>query len=132
MGAEAVLMGTAFFASEECPIHPNIKKRLVETQVNETGIIMHSIRNPMRVALNELAAEVMQMENQGTTLEAILERVAGSKQKLSYESGDAEMSPIVCGQVVGLIDEVKTIERIIGDIVSEAAVLLDRLNRIAS
>jgi nitronate monooxygenase len=130
MGAEAVLMGTAFFASEECPVHPNIKKRLVETQANETGVIMQSIRNPMRVALNELASEVMQMESQGTTLEAILERVAGSKQKLSYDTGNAEMSPIVCGQGVGLIDEVKTVEQIIDDIVSEAGALLDRLNQL--
>jgi NAD(P)H-dependent flavin oxidoreductase YrpB (nitropropane dioxygenase family) len=41
------------------------------------------------------------------------------------------MSPIVCGQGVGLIDEVKTIRRIIDDIVSEADDLLARLNGIA-
>jgi NAD(P)H-dependent flavin oxidoreductase YrpB (nitropropane dioxygenase family) len=130
MGAEAVLMGTAFLASEECPIHPNIKQRLVETQVNGTGLIMNSIRNPMRVALNEAAMEVMAMEAEGTTLEAILEKVAGGKQKISYETGEVETSPIVCGQVVGLIDRIKTIKDVIDDIISEADALLDRLDRI--
>jgi nitronate monooxygenase len=132
MGAEAVLMGTAFLASEECPIHPRIKQRLVQTQANETGLIMSSIRNPMRVALNEAAMEVMAMEAEGTTLEAILEKVAGSKQKISYETGEAETSPIVCGQVVGLIDEIKTIKDVIDDIISEADALLDRLNQLGA
>jgi nitronate monooxygenase len=132
MGAEAVLMGTAFLASEECPIHPRIKQRLVQTQANETGLIMSSIRNPMRVALNEAAMEVMAMEAEGTTLEAILEKVAGGKQKISYETGEAETSPIVCGQVVGLIDEIKTIKDVIDDIISEADALLDRLNQLGA
>jgi len=131
MGAEAVLMGTAFFATKECPIHPTIKERLVQTNANETGLIMSSIRNPMRVALNKLAMEIMTMEAEGTTLEAILEKVSGRNQKLSYETGDAETSPIVCGQVVGLIDRIKSIKDVIDDIISEAEELLNRLNRIA-
>jgi nitronate monooxygenase len=131
MGAEAVLMGTAFYASAECPVHPNIKERLVQTQANETTLIMSSIRNPMRVAMNQLARDVMTMEAEGTTLEAILDKMAGSKQAISYETGEAENTPIVCGQGVGLIDEVKTVKRVIDDIISEAEVLLDRLNRLA-
>jgi nitronate monooxygenase len=131
MGAEAVLMGTAFYATTECPVHPMIKERLVQTNANETGLIMGSIRNPMRVALNKMAMEVMTMEAEGTTLEAILEKVSGGKQKLSYETGDAETSPIVCGQVVGLIDRIKSIQEVIDDIISEAEELLNRLNRMA-
>jgi len=131
MGAEAVLMGTAFFATKECPIHPTIKERLVQTNANETGLIMSSIKNPMRVALNKMAMEVMTLEAEGTTLEAIMEKVSGGKQKLSYETGDAETSPIVCGQVVGLIDRIKSIKEVIDDIISEAEELLNRLNRMA-
>lgn len=128
MGAEAVLMGTAFYVSEECPVHPNIKQRLVETRANETGLIMNSIRNPMRVAMNKMAVDVMAMESEGTTLEAILEKVSGERQRLSYETGDPEASPIVCGQVVGLIDEIKTVKQVIDDIILEASELLERLN----
>jgi NAD(P)H-dependent flavin oxidoreductase YrpB (nitropropane dioxygenase family) len=131
MGAEGVLMGTSFYASKECPVHPNIKQRLVETRANETGLIMSSIRNPMRVAMNQAALDVMAMEAEGTTLEAILEKVSGEKQKGSYETGDAEVSPIVCGQVVGLIDEIKSVKQVIDDVISEASDLLDRLNNLA-
>jgi NAD(P)H-dependent flavin oxidoreductase YrpB (nitropropane dioxygenase family) len=130
MGAEGILMGTAFFATKECPVHPAIKERLVQTKANETGLIMGSIRNPMRVALNRMATEVMSMEAEGTTLEAILEKVAGGKQKISYETGDAESSPIVCGQGVGLINEIKSVKEVIDGIITEARELLDRLNHL--
>jgi len=132
MGAEAVLMGTAFFATKECPVHPAVKERLIQTKANETDLIMSSIRNPLRVAKNRMAQEVVAMETEGATLEAIVEKVAGGKQKFSYETGDVESSPIPCGQVVGLISESKSIREVIDDIISEAEELLDRLNRMAT
>jgi len=132
MGAEAILMGTAFYATKECPVHPAIKERLLQTNVNETGIIMNSIRNPMRVALNRMALEVMAMEAEGTTLEAILEKVSGGRQKIAYETGDGESIPIVCGQGVGLIKEIKSVKEVIDDIISEAGYLLDRLNHLVA
>ena len=58
--------------------------------------------------------------------------MAGGKQRLSYQTGEAETSPIVCGQVVGLIDEVKPIKNIIDDMISEAEALLDRLNQLSA
>ncbi len=57
--------------------------------------------------------------------------MSGGRQRLSYETGDVESSPIVCGQVVGLIDEVKSVKEIIDGIISEAEELLDRLNGLA-
>lgn len=132
MGAEAVLMGTAFYASKECPVHPAIKDRLVKTHVNETALIMGSIKNPMRVALNTMAKEVIAMESEGATLEAILEKVSGKKQRASSGTGDTESTQIVCGQVVGLIDEVKPVKEIIGNMISEADELLSRLNGMAA
>jgi nitronate monooxygenase len=58
-------------------------------------------------------------------------KVGGGKGKMAYDSGDPEISPIACGQIVGMIDEVKPVQKIIDDIISEADALLDRLNRIA-
>ncbi len=85
----------------------------------------------MRVVQNQMAMDVMAMESEGTTLEAILEKVSGEKQRSSYETGDPESSPIVCGQVVGLIDEVKSVKQVIDDVISEASDLLERLNNLA-
>ena len=38
------------------------------------------------------------------------------------------MSAIACGQVAGLINEIKPVRKVIDDIISEAGELLDRLN----
>ena len=63
------------------------------------------------------------------TFEEIIKTVAGGKGKLAYDSGDPEISPIACGQVVGAIDEIKTAREVIEGIITEARELLSRLNQ---
>ncbi len=121
MGAEAVLMGTRFMVTEECPIHPVVKERVVQAGEKETALVMRSILNPMRCLKNSLAEEVMAMEERGTTLEEILVKVAGGKGKKAYEIGDPEMSPIPCGQIAGLIDAILPVKEVIHGMVAEAA-----------
>ena len=48
--------------------------------------------------------------------------------QVAYDSGDPDGAPIACGQIAGLIDEVKTVRQVIDDILTEADVLLERLN----
>ena len=128
MGAEAVLMGTAFFATEECPVHDAIKGRLVETKETETCLLLNSLSNPVRCVKNKLADECLALEAQNASFEEIIQTVAGGKGKLAYDSGDPEISPISCGQVVGSINEIKTVKEVVDGIITEAGELLDRLN----
>jgi len=132
MGAEAVLMGTAFFATQEAPVHPNIKQKVVQAEETDTSLIMSSIKNPIRCVNNKLVADVLAVEARGTTLAEILGLVAGGKGKLAYQSGDPDTAPIACGQVAGLINEVKPVARLVEDIITEAGQLLERLNRLAT
>jgi nitronate monooxygenase len=129
MGAEAVLMGTAFFATQECPAHDAIKERLVQTNETETCLLLNSLSNPVRCVKNQLADECLALEEKQASFEEIINTVAGGKGKLAYDSGDAEISPIACGQVVGSIDKIKTVKEVIDDIITEAGDLLSRLNQ---
>jgi NAD(P)H-dependent flavin oxidoreductase YrpB (nitropropane dioxygenase family) len=131
MGAEAVLLGTAFFATEESPVHRNIKDKIVDARETDTSLIMSSIKNPMRCVHNRLVDEVLEMEAKGATLQEILSAVAGGKGRLGYDSGDMETTPIVCGQVAGLIDEIKPAARLVEEIISDAKELQQRLSRMA-
>ena len=132
MGAEAVLMGTAFFATQECPAHEAIKDRLVQTSETETCLLLNSIHNPIRCVKNKLADECLALEEKNASFEEIITAVAGGKGKLAYDSGDTEISPIACGQIVGAIQEIKSVKQLIDDIVNEADDLMKRLNTIAS
>ncbi len=54
--------------------------------------------------------------------------MAGGKGQIAYDSGDPDSAPIACGQIAGLIDEIKPVRQVIEDMIAEAGVLLDRLN----
>ena len=128
MGAEGVLMGSRFLTTEECPIHENVKAKYVEAHAEETVLLMKSIRNPMRSIRNKLADEVLAIEAEGAELEEILDKVAGRRTKEAYGGGDPEVSMLPCGQVVGLIDGIKTVKQVIDDIIAEAVALRERLS----
>jgi len=128
MGAEAVLMGTAFMMTRECRIHQNIKDRLLETKETDTALLLTTIMNPIRCMKNKLADECLAIEAEGAGLEEIIKTVAGGKGQIAYDSGDPDGAPIACGQIAGLIDEIKSVQQVIDDIVTEAGALLDRLN----
>ena len=132
MGAEAVLMGTAFFATQESPAHEAIKERLVQTQETETCLLLNSIHNPIRCVKNKLADECLALEERNASFEEIITAVAGGKGKLAYDSGDTEISPIACGQIVGAITEIKTVKQLIDDIINEAGTLMKRLDAITA
>ena len=127
MGAEAVLMGTAFMMTQECKVHPNIKERLLETKETDTALLLTTIMNPVRCIKNKLADECLAIEAEGADFEKIINTVAGGKGQVAYDSGDPDGAPIACGQIAGLIDEIKSVEQVIEDILSEADQLLDRL-----
>jgi NAD(P)H-dependent flavin oxidoreductase YrpB (nitropropane dioxygenase family) len=131
MGAEAVLLGTAFFATKESPVHRNIKEKIVEAHETDTSLIMSSIKNPARCVNNKLVDDVLEAEGRGASLDEILSLVLGGKGKFSYETGDPEIAPIACGQVAGLITEIKSVADVVNDIISEACELRDRLDRVA-
>ena len=61
MGAEGVIMGTRFVATQECTIHPNFKEWIVNATEDDTLLCQKSIKNMVRVANNDCAKECLQM-----------------------------------------------------------------------
>ncbi len=128
LGAEGVLMGTRFMISQECPLHPNIKQRLLEATEKDTLMIMRSINNPERVMTTNFARSVLEMEEKGTSLEELLPMIDGLRQKKALDTGDVDEAMLPCGQVVGLIHEIPTAKEIIEGMVNEAKLIGQRLN----
>jgi len=128
LGAEGALMGTRFMLSRECPLHANIKQRLLEASEKDTLMIMRSISNPERVVATDFARRILEMEEKGTTLEELLPMINGQRQKRALDKGAADEAMIPCGQVVGLIDDLPTIKEIIDGIIREARKIGKRLS----
>ena len=80
-------------------------------------------------ALARAAAEEAEYEAAlAAGFEEIIKTVAGGKGQIAYDSGDPDGALIACGQIAGLIDEIKPVRRVIEDMITEAGLLLDRLN----
>ena len=128
LGAEGVVMGTRFLASRECWAHDNVKEWMVAAKETDTMVIERSIKNAGRYMRTKPAEDVLAMEEKGTTLEELMPHISGLLTKDAYTSGDLDAGVISCGQVVGLVRDVPTVQEIISGIIGEAEVLLKRLH----
>jgi len=130
LGAEGVLMGTRFMASKECPVHPRIKEWLLQATERDTIMIERSIHNAARVMKTDFSRAVLEMEKKGTTLAELLPLISGLRGKQALDEGNLNEGVIACGQAVGLIHEIPSVKEIIEGIISEAKLIIQRLNHL--
>ena len=127
LGAEGVMIGTRFMASQECLAHPKIKEWMVQATEKDTLMINRSFNNPERVLKTALSLKTLEMEEKGATLEELLPMITGLRGKEALEEGDINKGVIACGQIVGLIHEVPSVREIIENIMNEAKAVEQRL-----
>ncbi len=135
MGAEGMNMGTRFIATQEAPVHWNVKQALVDASELDTRLIMRGLRNTERVLANAGVERLIEKEKAlGADLkfEDIIPEVAGIYPKVMQE-GDVEAGAWSCGMVAGLIHDVPTVKELIDRIMSEAeSIINERLVRLQS
>ena len=122
MGAAGMNMGTRFIATKEAPVHPNVKKALVEATELDTRLVMRALRNTERVLKNKGVDDLLEIEREkGATLriEHIHDQVAGVYPKVMVD-GDMGAGAWSCGMVVGLINDIPTVKELVDRIMAEA------------
>ncbi|MBI4283076.1 MAG: nitronate monooxygenase [Chloroflexi bacterium] len=130
MGAEAVLMGTRFMASKECPAHPKLKEWLLGLGETDTILIQRSIVSTSRVVKTDYTQKILEAELKGATPEELRALASDQRQEHSYVTGDISNANIPIGQAVGLVHDLPSVKEIIEGIVSEAKVIMQRLNNL--
>jgi nitronate monooxygenase len=130
LGAEGMNMGTRFIATQEAPVHQNVKQALVAASELDTRLIMRGLRNTERVLNNAGVARLLEKEKAlGADLkfEDIVPEVAGIYPRVMQE-GDVDAGAWSCGMVAGLIHDVPTVKELIDRIMAEAeAIITQRL-----
>jgi nitronate monooxygenase len=130
MGAGGMNMGTRFIATQEAPVHPNVKRALVEATELDTRLVMRALRNTERVLRNKSVDELLEIERKkGGALKIadIHEQVAGVYPKVMVD-GDMDAGAWSCGMVVGLIKDIPTVKELVDRIMTEAeAIIRQRL-----
>ncbi|MCL0094077.1 nitronate monooxygenase [Dehalococcoidia bacterium] len=127
LGAEGISMGTRFMVTQEAPIHPRVKKWLIQATERDTMVILRSLRNSVRVLRNPVAEGVAEMEKQGATVEEMAPLISGQGGKELLETGEGEGLQ-ACGQVVGLIRDIPSVKEVIDRVIDEARDILERFH----
>ena len=123
LGASGVQMGTVFLATHECPISIEYKNLIVEADDTSTTLTGMKFGAPVRGIKNELTKRYHELEEQSSTLMELEELTLGSLRKAAYD-GDVENGSVMSGQIAGLVDEIRSVEQVIVDVLEEAKTTL--------
>jgi NADH:quinone reductase (non-electrogenic) len=122
LGAEGMNMGTRFIATQDAPVHQNVKEAIVNASELDTRLIMRSLTNTERVLNNPAVESLMAKEKAlGDELkfEDIIDEVAGVYPKVMID-GEPEAGAWSCGMVAGLVSDIPTVKDLIDRIMSDA------------
>jgi nitronate monooxygenase len=128
LGAEGMNMGTRFIATQEAPVHPNVKTAIVGATELDTRLVMRPLRNTERVLTNAGVERLLEKERTlgpSIKFEDVLPEVAGVYPRIML-NGDMDAGAWSCGMVAGLIRDVPTVKELIDRIMAEAETLIHR------
>ncbi len=123
LGANGFQVGTRFLAANECTIHENYKKKVIESKDIDSVVTGRSTGHPVRVLRNRLSREYVRLEKLGTSAEELEQLGVGGLKKAVID-GDVDNGSIMAGQIAGLIKKEKSCEEIIKDFVEGTETLL--------
>ncbi|WP_194711974.1 NAD(P)H-dependent flavin oxidoreductase [Noviherbaspirillum soli] len=130
MGADGMNMGTRFIATQEAPVHPNVKQAILNASELDTRLVMRPLRNTERVLVNAGVERLLEKERAlGEKIEFkdILPEVAGVYPRIMRE-GQMDAGAWSCGMVAGLIDDIPTVQALLDRIMAQAeAIIRQRL-----
>ncbi len=115
LGACGAQVGTCLLASVECPIHENYKKAVLKARDRDTTVTGRSAGAPVRILKNKMAREYLKLEYEGATLEQLEHLTLGGLRRAVFD-GDVENGSVMCGQVAGMLHEIKPVRQILEEL----------------
>ena len=128
LGAEGMNMGTRFIATQEAPVHDNVKAAIVAASELDTKLVMRPLRNTERVLNNKAVERLLEKEaalGADIKIEDVLDEVAGVYPKI-MQDGDMDAGAWSCGMVAGLVNDIPTVQQLMDNIMSEADAIIHK------
>lgn len=121
LGAEGIEMGTRFIATKEC-VHASeaYKEALLASAESDTTVIKRSLGAPARALRNDFTEQILAIEEENPTYEALKDYISGQANKRYIYDGDATAGYGWAGQVTGMITDVPTVAELIERMVVQA------------
>mgnify|MGYP000514438629 FL=1 len=135
MGADGINMGTRFIATQEAPVHENVKQAIVQASELDTRLVMRGLKNTERVLTNSAVERMVEKETalgDKIKFEDIMEEVVGVYPKV-MKDGEMDAGAWSCGMVAGLISDVPSCKDLVERIVNDAEdIIRNRLTAFTS
>lgn len=130
LGAEGVEMGTRFIATKECVhAHAAYKEALLKGTEHDTAVIKRTLGAPARVVRTPGSDRILEMEKEGAGYEQLKAWISGENNRAFIYEGNAQQGFGWAGQVMGLIQDVPTVQELFTRMFTEWD---DRLERLQS
>ena len=126
LGAAGMNMGTRFVATKEAPVHQNVKDAIVAATELDTRLVMRPLRNTERVLVNAGVERLIAKEREkggDLMIDDIRDEVTGVYSRVMVE-GDMDAGAWSCGMVVGLIEDIPSVQELIGRIMRDAETMI--------
>lgn len=111
LGAAGAQLGTAMLFTEECPIHPNYKDKLLQAKSSQSTVIGRINGYPTRVVKNRMTRKYQQLEVDITSKDELELLTLGALRKAVYE-GDVKEGSVMAGQIVGQFHEILPVAKL--------------------
>jgi enoyl-[acyl-carrier protein] reductase II len=118
LGAIGAQIGTVLLASPECPIHANYKQAILNARDTSTVVTGRASNTPVRALKNRMTREYLKREEQHASREELEEITLGSLRRAVFEGDDAR-GTFMCGQVAGMVHEVRSVATILATLMDE-------------
>ncbi|WP_009760471.1 nitronate monooxygenase family protein [Rhodococcus sp. JVH1] len=127
LGASAINMGTRFVATDEAPVHENVKQQIVANDERSTVVVFREFRNTARVARNEISEQIAEISRRpGASFEDVAHLASGKRGRSQVlENGLVDDGMWWAGQAQGLIHEVASCADVVDRIISDAGEVLE-------
>ncbi|WP_428910471.1 NAD(P)H-dependent flavin oxidoreductase [Niallia sp. Krafla_26] len=131
LGAEGIEMGTRFIATQECVhAHEKYKQALLQAKETDTVIIKKTLGSPGRVLNSEYTQNIIEREKAGATYKDLEEIISGKANCNYIYDGNEEKGYAWAGQVIGLIDDIPTVQELFDEMIRTTENGYDRIGGI--
>ncbi len=118
LGADGVQMGSRFAASFESSLHDNFKQTILEVKEGDTQLTLKELA-PVRLVKNKFYNDVQELYAKCPTVDELKALLGRARAKRGMFEGDLNEGELEIGQIAGLIHDIKSVEQIISDVMTE-------------
>ena len=123
LGAQGIQMGTRFLSANECTIHENYRKKILNATDLCTMVTGKRLGHPVRSLRTQFARSYAKAEFSDTP-DDVLEAMGTGALRLAVQEGDNEKGCFLSGQIAAMVKKQEPAADIIRNVVESAEPIL--------